>query len=61
MNALAQVAADVRGADAHGVFRLPQYVRRIRSGGINRRPASAESRTTRPSRSLTVTTAWGTW
>jgi LDH2 family malate/lactate/ureidoglycolate dehydrogenase len=32
------VAADARGADAHGVFRLPQYVRRISSGGINRRP-----------------------
>lgn len=32
------VAADARGAGAHGVFRLPQYVRRIRSGGINQRP-----------------------
>ena len=32
------VAADARGADAHGVFRLPQYARRISSGGINRRP-----------------------
>lgn len=31
-------AADARGADAHGVFRLPQYVRRIRSGGINKHP-----------------------
>jgi LDH2 family malate/lactate/ureidoglycolate dehydrogenase len=30
--------ADDRGADAHGVFRLPQYVRRIESGGINVRP-----------------------
>lgn len=32
------VAADARGADGHGVFRLPQYVRRIESGGINVRP-----------------------
>ncbi|MGH9102772.1 MAG: Ldh family oxidoreductase, partial [Acidimicrobiales bacterium] len=32
------VAADARGADAHGVFRLAQYARRIRSGGINPRP-----------------------
>lgn len=30
--------ADLRGADGHGIFRLPQYVRRIRAGGINLRP-----------------------
>jgi L-2-hydroxycarboxylate dehydrogenase (NAD+) len=30
--------ADLTGADAHGVFRLPQYVRRIRAGGFNTRP-----------------------
>ncbi len=30
--------ADARGADGHGVFRLPQYVKRIQSGGINPRP-----------------------
>jgi LDH2 family malate/lactate/ureidoglycolate dehydrogenase len=30
--------ADLTGADAHGIFRLPQYVRRIRAGGFNRRP-----------------------
>src|SRR4051812_39101905 len=30
--------ADLTGADAHGVFRLPQYVRRLRGGGINLRP-----------------------
>lgn len=30
--------ADLRGADGHGVFRLPQYVRRIRAGGVNLRP-----------------------
>jgi L-2-hydroxycarboxylate dehydrogenase (NAD+) len=29
------VEADLTGADAHGVFRLPQYVRRIRAGGVN--------------------------
>jgi len=27
--------ADLSGADAHGVFRLPQYVDRIRRGGMN--------------------------
>jgi LDH2 family malate/lactate/ureidoglycolate dehydrogenase len=30
--------ADARGADGHGVFRLPMYVKRIQSGGINVRP-----------------------
>jgi L-2-hydroxycarboxylate dehydrogenase (NAD+) len=30
--------ADLTGADAHGIFRLPQYIRRIRAGGFNARP-----------------------
>ena len=30
--------ADLQGSDGHGVIRLPQYVRRIRAGGINVRP-----------------------
>lgn len=30
--------ADLIGADGHGVFRLPQYTRRIRNKGINVRP-----------------------
>lgn len=30
--------ADLHGADGHGVFRLPQYIRRIEAGGINLRP-----------------------
>src|SRR5260370_30828185 len=30
--------ADARGGDAHGVFRLPQYVKQRQSGGINARP-----------------------
>jgi len=29
--------ADLIGADGHGVFRLPQYIRRIRAGGMNSR------------------------
>jgi L-2-hydroxycarboxylate dehydrogenase (NAD+) len=32
------VSADLAGAEGHGVFRLPQYVRRIRAGGINLHP-----------------------
>ena len=32
------VRADLNGADGHGVFRLPQYVRRIRGGAVNVRP-----------------------
>jgi LDH2 family malate/lactate/ureidoglycolate dehydrogenase len=30
--------ADARGSEGHGVFRLPQYVKRIQSGGLNTRP-----------------------
>jgi LDH2 family malate/lactate/ureidoglycolate dehydrogenase len=30
--------ADARGGDAHGVFRLPQYVKQIECGGVNARP-----------------------
>jgi L-2-hydroxycarboxylate dehydrogenase (NAD+) len=30
--------ADAWGADAHGVFRLPMYVKRVQNGGINPRP-----------------------
>src|ERR1700738_5177202 len=38
-----QVAAlmaetDAYGGDAHGIFRLPQYVTQIESGGVNARP-----------------------
>jgi L-2-hydroxycarboxylate dehydrogenase (NAD+) len=32
------ILADLRGSDGHGIFRLPQYVRRIRAGGMNVRP-----------------------
>src|SRR5262245_32311604 len=37
--------ADKTGADAHGVFRLPQYVRRIKAGGVNLRPNIRITRT----------------
>jgi LDH2 family malate/lactate/ureidoglycolate dehydrogenase len=37
--------ADLTGADAHGVFRLPQYVQRIEAGGINPRPDIKVTRT----------------
>lgn len=30
--------ADLRGVDTHGIFRLPQYCKRIKQGGINTRP-----------------------
>ncbi len=32
------VEADLRGSDTHGVIRLPLYVRRLKAGGINKRP-----------------------
>jgi L-2-hydroxycarboxylate dehydrogenase (NAD+) len=31
-------ASDISGADGHGVFRLPQYIRRIGAGGLNTAP-----------------------
>ncbi len=37
--------ADLTGADAHGIFRLPQYVQRIQTGGINAKPAIKVERT----------------
>lgn len=30
--------ADLQGSDGHGVLRLPQYVKRIRAGGMNIHP-----------------------
>ena len=30
--------ADLNGSDGHGVFRLPQYIERIRVGGMNKNP-----------------------
>ena len=37
--------SDLSGADGHGVFRLPQYIRRIKAGGINVRPNILVDRT----------------
>jgi L-2-hydroxycarboxylate dehydrogenase (NAD+) len=37
--------SDISGADGHGVFRLPQYIRRIQTGGINVRPNIVVDRT----------------
>ncbi|WP_146344973.1 Ldh family oxidoreductase [Falsiphaeobacter marinintestinus] len=31
--------ADLMGKDAHGVFRLPQYIQRIKAGGMNVTPS----------------------
>ncbi len=30
--------ADVQGSEGHGIFRLPQYIRRIRGGAVNVKP-----------------------
>ncbi len=30
--------ADLQGSDGHGIFRLPQYIRRLQAGGVNPRP-----------------------
>src|SRR5262249_52196572 len=37
--------ADLTAADGHGIFRLPQYVRRLKAGGFNKRPNITVSRT----------------
>ena len=39
------VEADLVGADAHGIFRLPQYIRRIEGGAVNRTPTIVVNRT----------------
>jgi len=36
--AVLMLEADLTGADAHGVFRLPQYVQRLKLGSTNARP-----------------------
>ena len=38
------VEADLTGADGHGIFRLAQYVRRLRGGGVNPAPTIAVER-----------------
>jgi len=30
--------ADINGSEGHGIFRLPQYIRRIRGGAVNVKP-----------------------
>ncbi|HXV09632.1 MAG TPA: Ldh family oxidoreductase [Burkholderiales bacterium] len=32
------VRADAQGSEGHGVFRLPQYIRRIKGGAVNLKP-----------------------
>lgn len=39
------IEADLVGADAHGIFRLPQYVRRLEAGGVNKTPTITVQRT----------------
>ncbi len=39
------VEADLVGADGHGIFRLPQYIRRLKRGGVNPRPSIQVDRT----------------
>jgi L-2-hydroxycarboxylate dehydrogenase (NAD+) len=37
--------ADLTGADGHGIFRLPQYIRRLKAGGFNKHPDITVTRT----------------
>jgi L-2-hydroxycarboxylate dehydrogenase (NAD+) len=43
--------ADVNGAEGHGIFRLPQYVRRIKGGAVNVQP---NIRTVREARAMAL-------
>jgi LDH2 family malate/lactate/ureidoglycolate dehydrogenase len=36
--------ADLLGADGHGIFRLPQYIRRIKGGAVNVKPKVSVAR-----------------
>ena len=36
--AVLMTRADLQGSEGHGVFRLPQYIRRIRGGAVNVKP-----------------------
>ena len=38
------VRADLQGSDGHGIFRLPQYVRRIKGGAVNVMPKSGSTK-----------------
>ena len=53
--------ADLTGADAHGVFRLPQYVAACAPAGSIRGPPSRWRRPRRRPLWWTATTAWDTW
>ena len=53
--------ADLNGADGHGVFRLPQYIRRIKEARSTSNLISASSAKRPAWRSSTATTAWGIW
>ena len=53
--------ADLTGADGHGIFRLPQYVRRLNAGGFNKRPQITVKKPGRPPHWSTATTAWAIW
>ncbi len=53
--------ADLRGADGHGVIRLPQYLKRIRAGGVNLHPDIRVVKERAAMALWTATTAWATW
>ncbi len=54
--------ADLTGADGHGVFRLPQYVRRLKAGGFNKHPnITREQNRAGDGAWSTATTAWAIW
>ena len=54
--------SDISGADGHGVFRLPQYIRRIQTGRASTSGPNIRSTATRRARRWsTATTASARW
>jgi L-2-hydroxycarboxylate dehydrogenase (NAD+) len=53
--------ADLTGADGHGIFRLPQYVRRLKAAASTNVRTSRYRAARRRPRWSTATTAWAIW
>jgi len=52
---------DLRGLDGHGVFRLTQYIQRIKAGGINVEPNIRIARETDSTALIDGDNALATW
>lgn len=53
------IQSDLAGADGHGIFRLPSYIKRIKAGGINLHPKIRFDREHGATGLLNGDNAWG--